>query len=136
MNITNTIIDRAEAQSRGLTRFFTGVPCKRDHICERFVSNGACVQCVNWVVPKKTRAAHHYLPPKPLFFGNAKRNPTMAEAQAAFRWMEAAGWHVQAINLMQDDPELMARFDHEWTNADREKYGTQYPDPTPTKKSG
>lgn len=39
------IITRAEARAQGLTRYFTGKPCKRGHIADRFVSSSACVAC-------------------------------------------------------------------------------------------
>lgn len=44
--MTGTIISRADARAQGLTRYFTGKACKRQHICERYVSNLECVQCV------------------------------------------------------------------------------------------
>jgi hypothetical protein len=44
---------RDEAQNNGLVRFYTGVPCKRGHLSERFVSNGACVECVNRIAKVK-----------------------------------------------------------------------------------
>lgn len=40
-----TIISRAEAKARGLTRYFTGKPCARRHRADRLVSNGACRAC-------------------------------------------------------------------------------------------
>ena len=39
------IITRKEAIERGLTRYFTGEPCKRGHVCERRVPAGNCVIC-------------------------------------------------------------------------------------------
>jgi len=39
------IISRKEAQAMGLDRYFTGKPCKRRHVAERYVSNRACVEC-------------------------------------------------------------------------------------------
>lgn len=41
-----TIITRNYAKANSLTRYFTGKPCRRGHVCERFTSNGACVRCV------------------------------------------------------------------------------------------
>jgi hypothetical protein len=38
------IISRREARAAGLRRYFTGVPCKHGHICERTIS-GVCVDC-------------------------------------------------------------------------------------------
>jgi len=39
------IISRKEAREKGLTRFYTGVPCKYSHDCERRVVNNICVEC-------------------------------------------------------------------------------------------
>ena len=39
------IITRAEARERGLTRYFTGKPCKNGHISERTVSRMICILC-------------------------------------------------------------------------------------------
>jgi hypothetical protein len=39
------IIGRDEARSLGLKRFFTGKPCKRGHIAERYIGSGRCLQC-------------------------------------------------------------------------------------------
>ena len=41
-----SIIDRDKARALGLTRFFTGEPCKHGHVVERYVSSGGCVECV------------------------------------------------------------------------------------------
>lgn len=39
------IISRAEAQARGLKRYFTGKPCKRGHTAERYVARKGCIEC-------------------------------------------------------------------------------------------
>lgn len=38
-------IDRKQARRKGTTRYFTGKPCKRGHVSERYVSDGACIVC-------------------------------------------------------------------------------------------
>lgn len=38
------IITRKQAKDAGLRRYFTGVPCKRGHVVERYTS-GSCVSC-------------------------------------------------------------------------------------------
>jgi hypothetical protein len=39
-------ISRDEAIAKGLKRFFTGVPCKHGHVCERYTKIGnECVEC-------------------------------------------------------------------------------------------
>jgi len=42
---TQENISRADAKARGLTRYFTGNPCKRGHIAERSVSSFGCLVC-------------------------------------------------------------------------------------------
>lgn len=39
------IITRQEAIVNGSLRYFTGKPCKRGHISERYVKNGSCHEC-------------------------------------------------------------------------------------------
>lgn len=39
------IITRKEAMEQGLARYFTGKPCKKGHISERFASNSTCITC-------------------------------------------------------------------------------------------
>lgn len=38
-------VGRSEAIKLGLTRYFTGKPCKRGHIAERLTSCGRCIVC-------------------------------------------------------------------------------------------
>ena len=39
------VMTREQARSAGMTRYFTGVPCKHGHITERRTLNGHCLQC-------------------------------------------------------------------------------------------
>lgn len=39
------IITRAEAKKDNLPRYFTGLPCKHDHVAERSTANGQCLEC-------------------------------------------------------------------------------------------
>jgi hypothetical protein len=39
------IIGRAEARALGLTRYFTGKPCKHGHVAERGVRRRECTEC-------------------------------------------------------------------------------------------
>lgn len=45
MNTNIELITKQEARTRGLVNFFTGKPCKRGHVSERRVLDGACVLC-------------------------------------------------------------------------------------------
>jgi ribosomal protein L35 len=38
------IVNREEARERGLRFFYTGKPCKRGHVAERYLSGG-CAEC-------------------------------------------------------------------------------------------
>lgn len=40
-----SILGRLEAVAVGKTKYFTGLPCKRGHIAERWVSNTGCLDC-------------------------------------------------------------------------------------------
>lgn len=39
------IISADEAYRQGKVRYFTGKPCKKGHISERYVNGGSCVEC-------------------------------------------------------------------------------------------
>lgn len=39
------VISRKEAKAQGLTRYFTGFPCKNGHLDERQVADKTCMQC-------------------------------------------------------------------------------------------
>lgn len=40
------ILSWSEAKNLGFVRYFTGKPCKRGHVSERFSSTGNCAQCL------------------------------------------------------------------------------------------
>lgn len=42
-----TLISLITAKEHGLTRYFTGRPCKRGHLAERFASTRQCSECMN-----------------------------------------------------------------------------------------
>lgn len=53
-----SIITRGDARAQGLKRYFSGIPCKRGHVCERQVSNLTCMSCAS------ARCREHYDPNK------------------------------------------------------------------------
>lgn len=62
--MATVIVLRAVARKQGLTRYFTGKPCKRGHVAERYVRNLTCVECdlakqkeVQWA--KNNRERHN-----------------------------------------------------------------------------
>lgn len=42
---TPVVLSRTEAAMSGLSRFYTGLPCRSGHCAERYVSNRQCVTC-------------------------------------------------------------------------------------------
>jgi ribosomal protein L34E len=40
------IVTRAEAIAKGLTHFFTGLPCKNGHVAQRYIGQYRCSRCV------------------------------------------------------------------------------------------
>lgn len=55
------IVSKSEALRLGLTRYFTGIPCKRGHIDDRYVANNGCRMCLlekgmSYYTPEKARA--------------------------------------------------------------------------------
>lgn len=49
------IISLADARTVGLKRYFTGKPCKRGHLSERFTANQRCIECAD--IGKRERDA-------------------------------------------------------------------------------
>ena len=41
------IVSRKEAINENFPRYFTGKPCKRGHLAERYTSTGMCINCQN-----------------------------------------------------------------------------------------
>ena len=40
------IISRKEAKAKGLKRYFTGNPCPKGHVAERYTKKGSCCECL------------------------------------------------------------------------------------------
>lgn len=68
-------ITLAEAIARGLSRYFTGRPCARGHVAERYVPNGGCVECAGrrqkWKPERKSRRPTD---PRKWLLRNARKN--------------------------------------------------------------
>jgi hypothetical protein len=45
--MTLPIVTLAEARERNLLRYFTGIPCKKGHISERYTLSNNCLRCCN-----------------------------------------------------------------------------------------
>jgi 5-methylcytosine-specific restriction endonuclease McrA len=47
------IVTRAEAKAAGSKRYFTGRPCRKGHLSERYVSKGTCSTCAQTLSAKR-----------------------------------------------------------------------------------
>ncbi len=60
----NFIISRNEAKDLGLLHYFTGKPCKRNHIAKRYCRNCECCECaklsVNSYYKKNSKERNYY----------------------------------------------------------------------------
>lgn len=86
------VISRAQALQKGLKRYFTGKPCKRGHLAERYITGATCCKCVPWVrnkdaakVAKKSSAKHNRDAYNRSRKRWAERNP-QREAEQSARW--------------------------------------------------
>lgn len=105
------ILSRQDAYAKGLKRFYTGEPCKRGHVCERFVCNGGCVRCMQFTPPdRKAGAKGNNIgwPAVGLLFSVPDVLPE--EMEAAFRMIEANGWHNHCVLEMRKDPTLLEKY--------------------------
>lgn len=81
------VICRADAQARGLKRYFTGLECKHGHIAERTTANGCCTVCSK-AIDKRWTAAN--------------RNKVLAK------------WQRQAARHRVENPERIRRNQKKW----------------------
>jgi hypothetical protein len=106
-----TIISRREAHERGLKRFYTGEPCGRGHTSQRFTANGNCTDCQTFKTPKwkqGPKGRNVGWPTVGLVFNVTQVLPE--EIEAAFRYMEAMGWHDAAVLEIRKNPALMEKY--------------------------
>lgn len=52
------IISKIDAKARGLTRYFTGLPCIYDHIAQRTVFSGNCISCKSIFTARRYAEGH------------------------------------------------------------------------------
>lgn len=90
-------ISRSEAIAAGLTRYFTGLPCPKGHICERKVqpSGGACVMCLRLVAhTAKKKTSEAWKKEKARLYARRKKTP----AARASHNLRNARWRAGNLN--------------------------------------
>lgn len=48
------LLSKQEAINLGLNRYFTGFPCSRGHIADKYVKNGGCTVCLRLQIKRRT----------------------------------------------------------------------------------
>ena len=92
------IITRKQAQEQGLTRYFTGKPCKHGHVAERQTAKGVCEECHR--IHRRSKK------------GAETRRAWYAEKMETdedFRQAKARDARKHYHDVMKHDPERMAR---------------------------
>lgn len=62
------VIERGEAKTQALRRYFTGRPCQKGHISERYTSSGTCIECLTQITKRQVESGYfrtHYKKNKP-----------------------------------------------------------------------
>jgi len=103
------IISRAYAKQLGMKRYFTGKPCNKGHIAERYTSGGDCIQCI-----AESRARW-----------NANNPDRKAEVQK--KWHEEnRERHLQACKAWREkNKERKAEANKRWYEANKDKVAEQ-----------
>ena len=114
------VITRREAIERGLTRYFTGKPCKRGHVTERYVKRGRCLDC------EKTQCGVYYAANKERIKARIRAryaaNPERVKASSA-AWNVAHPERVKARSaaFRAANPERKKASDTAYRTANAEK---------------
>lgn len=95
--------ERKAALAAGLTRYFTGRPCKHGHVAERTASNGECFVCAEIRAAKAMETDPARVRAKYARYRAA--NPSLC-AQRSIIWRSGARDHIAAYNkrVRQEDP--------------------------------
>lgn len=134
------IVTFADARRLKLIRFYTGVPCARNHDAERYVSTGGCVECKTGYVPGKRTARTETRMFSPLRAIAFAPGTTPMEAQLAFRFLAQMGWYDAAVAMLRADPVALARVQATLTELQLQDFGMYKPlaplsPPPPVKSS-
>ena len=123
------IIDRADATAQGLSKYFTGKPCKKGHICERYTKFGVCVDCTSeWNAKKGKEYRRLYMEKRRRACGVLPVPPKMSPEESRKRRVELAIIRRRAKGVKpktrmspQDEKASKKRRMHKWRQANQEK---------------
>jgi hypothetical protein len=121
------IITRDDAKARGLKRYYTGDPCPRGHVAERWASDRHCVECVALRDPERVRATS-----KAWAAANAERKRATDKAWAAANRerLRAASNRWRAANpaLVRASVKAWEDANHGWLRVAKKTWRTANPE--------
>lgn len=66
------VMSFSQARDAGLSRYFTGKPCSKGHIAEKYVANQKCLRCIRDKITEKRKGTDYAS--KSYFANKPKRN--------------------------------------------------------------
>lgn len=114
------IITRKEAAQQGLSRYYTGKPCKKGHVSERMRSNGQCVTCLrlsrdNWLKSNPDKAKAYYKK-------HYDKNKERVNASNRERWARNRDkYNASHKAWLERNKEKKKQMDKEWAAKNRDK---------------
>lgn len=87
---TQKYISQSDAKAQGLSRFYTGVPCKWGHDAERYVDCGKCVLCVSRTNAKKHAKRLNSTPEQRAEEEERRRQRSEEKAERKARYKQAS----------------------------------------------
>lgn len=85
-------MNRKEAAAAGLERYIPGKPCRRGHICERYVRNGSCCECV--ALHNKSMLGKHRIRPSPQTANGLRGDAARAGLKHYFTGIPCKNGHI------------------------------------------
>jgi hypothetical protein len=114
---SRNIISPDEAKALGLKHYFTGEPCRRGHIAERYVSSDRCLECFR-EYQQEYRPAHRAA-------NLEKVREREREAARKHRAVDPEGFRSQQATWRAANKEKIAAYRRQWYLKNRDKVRSQ-----------
>ena len=120
-------ISNIEAKHKGLTRYYTGIPCKHGHISERLTANRTCVVCQSEATARRKKERYHtdadyrkseitrsVKARKVLYRTNAGFRARISELNKKYYSINPEKYLERNKKWMQDNPERTKEYARKW----------------------
>lgn len=120
---SGSIVTRAEAKAAGLKRYFTGKPCKRDHVAQRYTQDGVCLECS--ALAQKAWAAANPGRRSPSYETNKVRRAETSRAWAKANVERLREWSRQ---WGRDNADRLKILNKKWRDENQDRVRAYYAD--------